>query len=164
MSEWKHFIDKGKQDEKRFAQRHLSDIKWANDQENIHEHWDVQGVLPNQLETWKFDVKGLKKKNRADDKTQDKWAWVEGTNVDGRPGWIKGQADYIVFERDDYWLMVNREELYQFTWKKLEATGFPKGKKAYHVYDRAYWGKKDKITLVPYEDIEELKDVRKLEK
>ena len=29
MSEWKHFINKGKQDEKRFAQRHLSDIKWA---------------------------------------------------------------------------------------------------------------------------------------
>ena len=109
-------------------------------------------------------MKGLKKKNRSDDKTQDQWAWVEGTNVDGRPGWIKGQADYIIFERDDYWLMVNREELFKFTWKKLEATGFPKGKKAYHVYDRAYWGKKDKITLVPYEDIEELKDVRRLEK
>ena len=162
MSEWDHFIHKGKLVEELFAQRHLSDIKWANNYQNIHEHWDMQGGLEGKV--LKFDVKGLKKKKRSDDKTQDKWAWVEGTNVDGKPGWIKGQADYIIFERDDYWLMVNREELFKFTWKKLEATGFPKGKKAYHVYDRAYWGKKDKITLVPYEDIEELKDVRKLEK
>ena len=162
MSEWDHFIHKGKLVEELFAQKHLSDIQWCNNHQNIHEHWDMEGGLKGK--TFKFDVKGLKKKNRGDDKTQDKWAWVEGTNVEGRPGWIKGKADYIVFERESYWLVVNREELFKFTWKKLEENGFSKGKKPYHVYDRSYWMKKDKLTLVPYEDIEKLKDITKLEK
>ena len=162
MSEWDHFIHKGKLVEKLFAQRHLSDIKWANNYQNIHEHWDMEGGLNGK--TLKFDVKGLKKKNRGDESTQDKWAWIEGTNVEGRPGWIKGLADYIVFERESYWLLVNREELFDYTWAKLKEAGFPKGKKPYHVYDRSYWMKKDKLTLVPYEDIETLKDIKKLEK
>ena len=162
MSEWDHFIHKGKLVEKLFAQRHLSDIKWANNYQNIHEHWDVEGGLNGK--TFKFDITGLKKKNRGDDKTQDKWAWIEGTNVEGSPGWIKGKADYIVFERENYWLMVNREELFKFTWKKLEEHGFPKGKKPSHVYDRSYWMKKDKFCWVPYEDIETLMDIGKLEK
>ena len=162
MSEWDHFIHKGKLVEKLFAQRHLSDIKWADNYQNMHEHWDVEGGLNGK--TLKFDIKGLKKKNRADEATQDKWAWIEGTNVEGRPGWIKGKADYIVFERESYWLLVNREELFNFTWKKLAENGFKKGKRPYHVYDRSYWMKKDKLTLVPYEDIETLKDIKKLEK
>ena len=162
MSEWDHFVNKRKLVEQLFAQRHLSDIKWANNYQNIHEHWDVEGGLNGKI--LKFDIKGLKKKNRGDDKTQDKYAWIEGTNVDGRPGWIKGKADYIVFERNECWLVVNREELFDYTWAKLKDAGFPKGKKAYHIYDRAYWGKKDKLTLVPYEDIEKLKNIKKLEK
>ena len=162
MSEWDHFIHKGKLVEQLFAQRHLSDIKWANNYQNIHEHWDMEGGLNGKV--FKFDVKGLKKKNRGDERTQDKYAWIEGTNVEGRPGWIKGLADYIVFERESYWLLVNREELFDYTWAKLKDAGFPKGKKAYHIYDRSYWMKKDKLTLVPYEDIEKLKDITKLEK
>ena len=162
MSEWDHFIHKGKLVEELFAQRHLSDIKWANNYQNIHEHWDMEGGLNGKM--LKFDVKGLKKKNRGDDKTQDKYAWIEGTNVEGRPGWIKGLADYIVFERKESWLVVNREELFNFTWAKLREKGFPTGKKAYHIYDRAFWGKKDKTTLVPFKDIETLKDIKKLEK
>ena len=120
MSEWDHFIHKGKLVEELFAQRHLSDIKWANNYQNIHEHWDMEGGLNGKM--LKFDVKGLKKKNRGDDKTQDKYAWIEGTNVEGRPGWIKGLADYIVFERESYWLVVNREELFDYTWAKLKST------------------------------------------
>ena len=159
---WEEFRRKAKLVEQAFAQRHLSDIKWANNYQNIHEHWDMEGGLNGK--TLKFDVKGLKKKNRGDDRTQDKYAWIEGTNVEGRPGWIKGLADYIVFERESYWLLVNREELFDYTWAKLKDAGFLKGKKAYHIYDRAYWGKRDKLTLVPYDDIEKLKDITKLEK
>ena len=165
MSEWDHFIHKGKLVEELFAQKHLSDIKWSNNYKNIHEHWDMSGRLPQiNGDIFKFDVKGMKKKNRGDDKTQDKLCWVEGTNVEGRPGWIKGKADYIVFERENHWLVVNREELFKFTWDKLKEAGFPKGKKPYHVYDRSYWMKKDKLTLVPYDDIEQLNDITKLEK
>ena len=42
----------------------------------------------------------MKKKNRWDNNFQDDIAWVEGTNVRGEPGWVKGKADYIVFERN----------------------------------------------------------------
>ena len=161
MSEWNHFIHKGTLDEERFAQRHLSDIKWSNNYQNMHEHWDMEGALNGK--TLKFDVKGMKRKNRTDKETQDEWAWVEGTNVKGNPGWLKGVADYIVFERGEYWLMVNREELLDFVQEKLKKNSYAEGKKPYHIYQR--WGKKDKITLVPFKDIEHcLKDIGKLEK
>ena len=61
-------------------------------------------------------------------------------------------------------MIINRDELFKYTCMKLESAGFPKCKKPYHIYDRAYWGKKDKLTLVPYEDIEQLNDITKLEK
>ena len=160
MSEWDVFIHKGTLDEERFAQRHLSDIKWSNNYQNMHEHWDMEGGLNGK--TLKFDVKGMKKINRPDDATQDKFAWVEGTNVKGNPGWLKGLANYIIFERGEYWLMVNREELLNFVQEKLKKNLYAKGKKPYHVYQR--WGKKDKITLVPFTDIEDLKDIEKLDK
>ena len=114
--------------------------------------------------TSKFDVKGMKRKNRWDPNTQDECAWVEGTNVHGDIGWIKGRANYIVFERGEYWLAVNRQELWDFVSEKLKKNSYPAGKKPYHVYDRSKYGKKDKITLVPFKDIETLKDIMKLEK
>ena len=160
MSEWDSFIHKGTLDEERFAQRHLSNIKWSNNYQNMHEHWDMEGGLKGK--TLKFDVKGMKKINRRDDSTQDKFTWIEGTNVKGNPGWLKGRADYIVFERNEYWLMVNREELWDFVQEKLKKNSYAEGKKPYHVYQR--WGKKDKITLVPFTDIEGLKDIEKLDK
>mgnify|MGYP003151286437 CR=1 FL=1 len=160
MSEWDSFIHKGTLDEERFAQRHLSNIKWSNNYQNMHEHWDMEGGLKGK--TLKFDVKGMKKINRRDDSTQDKFTWIEGTNVKGNPGWLKGRADYIVFERNEYWLLVNREELWDFVQEKLKKNSYAEGKKPYHVYQR--WGKKDKITLVPFTDIEDLKDIEKLDK
>ena len=162
MNKWASFVRKGKLAEKLFAQRHLSDIKWANSEQDKYEHWDMEGGLDGK--TSKFDVKEMKKINRWDPKPQDVLAWIEGTNNGGNEGWIKGLADYIVFERTDSWLVVNRKELFDFTWGKLREKGFPQGKKAYHIYDRSKWGKKDRTTLVPFKDIETLKDIKKLEK
>ena len=48
--------------------------------------------------------------------------------------------------------------------EKLKKNSYAEGKKPYHVYQRSDWGRKDKITLVPFKDIETLKDVRRLEK
>ena len=159
---WEEFRRKAKIVEQAFAQRHLSNILWADDYQNIKEHWDVEGALNGK--TLKFDIKGLKKTNRWDSKTQDECAWVEGTKVKGQPGWLKGSANYIVFERNDCWLSVNREELLDFVQEKLKKNSYAEGKKPYHVYQRSDWGRKDKITLVPFKDIETLKDVRRLDK
>ena len=105
---WQEFKARAKIIEQNFA-KNLTDPKWANDYQDMHEHWDLQGTLDGKL--LKFDVKGMKKVNRWDNKKQDDIAWVEGTNVRGKPGWVKGLADYIVFERTDHWLLVNRQEL-----------------------------------------------------
>ena len=157
---WEEFRRKAKLVEQAFAQRHLSDILWANSEQDKYEHWDVQGSLNGK--TLKFDIKGMKKVNRWDSKTQDECAWVEGTNVRGDPGWLKGAANYIIFEREDSWWMVNRAELLEFVEEKLKKNSYATGKKPYNIYQRE--GRMDKITLVPFKDIEEMKDIKKLEK
>ena len=106
---WQQYRAEAKIIEKNFA-KNLTDPTWANDYQDMHEHWDVQGTLDGKL--LKFDIKGMKKVNRWDNKKQDDIAWVEGTNVRGKPGWVKGRADYIVFERVDCWLLVKREQLF----------------------------------------------------
>ena len=69
---------------------------------------------------------------------------------------------YIVFERPEYWLIVDREELFKFTWSKLEENNFRKGKNIYEVYQRD--GRLDKITMVPFKDIEQLTNVKRINK
>jgi hypothetical protein len=133
---------------------------WANDYQDMHEHWDLQGILDGKL--LKFDVKGMKKVNRWDNKKQDDIAWVEGTNVRGKPGWVKGLADYIVFERIDHWLLVNRQELLNHVQDKLKEKGYETGKGVYQIYQRE--GRLDKITMVPFHDMEQLTDIKKINK
>ena len=104
----------------------------------------------------------MKKVNRWDNKKQDDIAWVEGTNVRGKPGWVKGKADYIVFERADHWLLVQRQELLEHVESKLKENNFQKGKGVYQIYQRE--GRLDKITMVPFEDIEKINNVKRINK
>ena len=156
---WEEYRKQAKMSEEKFA-KNLIDPIWANDYENMKEHWDVKGTFKNK--TYRFDVKGMKKKNRWDNNFQDDIAWVEGTNVRGEPGWVKGKADYIVFERNNYWLVVDRQELLNHVVNKLKEKGYEKGKGIYQVYQRD--GRQDKITMVPYEDIEKLTNIEKVDK
>jgi|TARA_R110000851_G_scaffold256487_1_gene408928 hypothetical protein len=153
------FREQAKIVEKNFA-KNLKEVEWANDEQDMFEHWDVKGLFKG--EVLKFDVKGKKKVNRADANSQDEIAWIEGTNVWGKPGWIKGKADYIVFERNDYWLVVDREELYDHVVKKVKENGVQKGRGIYKVYQRA--GRQDKITMVPFDNIEKLINIHKVQK
>ena len=57
-----------------------------------------------------------------------------------------------------------KEELLAFVTEKLKKNSYATGKKPYHIYQRSDWGRKDKITLVPFKDIEILKDVIRLDK
>ena len=156
---WQEFRARAKIIEENFA-KNLTNPKWANDYQDMHEHWDVEGTLDGKL--LKFDVKGMKKVNRWDNKKQDDIAWVEGTNVRGKPGWVKGKADYIVFERLDYWLLVWREDLLNLVNLKLKENNFQKGKGVYQIYQRD--GRQDKITMVPFEDIEKINNVKRINK
>lgn len=156
---WQEYRARAKIIEQNFA-NNLKDPVWANDYQDMQEHWDVQGTLDGQL--LKFDVKGMKKVNRWDNKQQDDIAWVEGTNVRGKPGWVKGKADYIVFERTDHWLLVQRQKLLEHVESKLKENNFQKGKGVYQIYQRE--GRLDKITMVPFEDIEKINNVKRINK
>jgi len=153
---WEEFKRLAKITEENFA-KNLKDPVWADSKQDMFEHWDVKGILDGEL--LKFDVKGMKKINRLDQNTQDDYTWIEGTNVRGRPGWIKGKADYIVFERKDYWLIVKRKELFEFICNKLEENNFKKGKGIYEIYQRQ--GRLDKITMVPFKDIEQIDNIKR---
>ena len=135
--------------EEKFAREHLTNVTWATKIQDIHEHWDVMGELQGKLS--KFDVKALRKVSRSDADYNDNITWIEGTNVNGNRGWIKGDADYIVFERSTEWLVIDRKELLDWVSYKLESNGYKKGKGLYQVYQRA--GRKDKLTMIRYEDI-----------
>jgi hypothetical protein len=135
---WEEYRKQAKMSEEKFAKNLINPI-WANDYENMKEHWDVKGVFKNK--TYRFDVKGMKKKNRWDNNFQD---------------------DYIVFERNKYWLIVDRQELLNHVVNRLKEKGYEKGKGIYQVYQRD--GRQDKITMVPYEDIEKLTNIEKVDK
>jgi len=154
---WKDFKAQARIVEEHFS-KCLINPKWANSEQDMFEHWDVEGELNGKL--LKFDVKGMKKINRLDVNYQDDITWVEGTNVHGKIGWIKGKANIIVFERFFCWLLVDREELLHLVITKLKENNYKKGKGIYMIYQRE--GRKDKITMVPYQDIEQLTHIQKI--
>lgn len=141
--------NRGKEVELNFAKQHLKDYKFSTSTQDIFEHWDVKGTLFGS--EYKFDVKALKRNSRDDPTYKNDSTWVEGTNVLGNIGWLKGKADYIVFERIDNWLMVNRAELFKWTMMKLKENNFEQGKGFYKIYTRQK--SKDKITLIRYDDM-----------
>jgi hypothetical protein len=145
-------FNRGKDAEKRFA-KYLLNITWATAEQDIKEHWDIEGVLPILGDTpFKFDVKGLKKINRFDNDFQNDSTWIEGTNVRGDKGWIKGNANYIVFERASGWLVIDRELLYRWVLRKLRENGVKQGKGLYKIYTR--FGRQDKLTLINFNDLD----------
>ena len=73
---------------------------------------------------------------------------------------FKGKADYIAFEQEKHWLIVNREILHTFIFERLKANGFKQGRGIYEIYTRR--NALDKITLVPMEDLTKLEKTLRL--
>ena len=145
----------GKDAEKRFSEKHLIDISYPTKQQDIYDHWDVCGVLPIiSNDKHKFDVKSSGKLKYSTDKIIMDSIWVEGTNISGKDGWVKGKADFIVFERETSWFVVNRKELLNLTMQKLKENNFKKGKGIYLIHTRD--GRKDKVTQVLFNDMKEI--------
>ena len=146
------FLAEGKKVEQEFANTQLSDVVWANKEQDMNEHWDVQGICGwVSDEPLKFDVKGMKRLNRHDTNTIQQYTWIESKNVHGNPGWIKGLADYIVFERESTWVIANRQELRELVNEKVKEKNYSQGKGVYQLYTRD--GRQDLLTLVPFKDI-----------
>jgi len=54
----------------------------------------------------KIDLKKIKNKKQNED-----WLWLEFKNSYGNPGWLHGDAHFVVFERTEDFVFVNRKEL-----------------------------------------------------
>jgi hypothetical protein len=124
--------------------------------ENIDEHWDFR--ISKGGENFKIEVKSAKRVGRNDDGIQFKYTWVEIHGV--RPkdtGWLFGKADLIAFERETSFLFVKRLDLLAVVNKKVNLVAKVTTPQAavYKIYRRE--GRKDKLTLLPSSDIEEIK-------
>lgn len=161
--EFQELLEYGKSVEKLFAKDCLSFVSYSTKDQDMKEHWDVQGqCIKISDKHFKFDVKSQKKNNRHDKNFSSDLTWIESKNIFGGDGWIKGKADYIVFERERIWLIVNRDQLYKLTQRKLLENGNKKGKGKYLIYTRE--NAKDVITQIPFTDMEEVEHYKLLKR
>jgi hypothetical protein len=123
--------------------------------ENINAHWDY--LIEKDEATFKVEVKSKKRIQRNEDKSQNDFIWVEIRNVRGETGWLFGQADLIAFEKEKTFLIVKKPDLLKTVNKKVDLVAKVKNPKdaIYKIYKRE--GRKDKLTLLPMNDIEEIK-------
>jgi hypothetical protein len=138
------------------AQRTMWQISPSSKDENINEHWDF--AIQKDAENFKVEVKSAKRINRNDKKIQFEYSWVEIHGV--RPkdtGWLFGKADLIAFEKENSFIFVKRLDLLAVVNKKVNLVAKVHDPKnaLYKIYTRD--GRKDKLTLLPISDIEEIK-------
>lgn len=53
-------------------------------------------------------------------KKSNKWVWVEIKNFKGKPGWLYGSADFIVFESPTQYIFCPRKKLVDFVHSKID--------------------------------------------
>jgi hypothetical protein len=128
----------------------------ASRDQNIDEHWDFLIVKDDQK--YKVEVKSSKRIHRSDSGTQSEYTWVEIHGV--RPkdtGWLFGKANLIAFEKETSFIFVKRLELLAVVNNKvnLVAKVHDPQDALYKIYTRDK--RKDKLTLLPTSDIEEIK-------
>jgi len=130
-------------------------ISASSNDENIDDHWDY--LIEKEDVRYKVEVKSKKRINRNDAEEQNNFIWVELRNVRGKVGWLFGKADLIAFEKQGAFLFVKRLDLLALVNKKVNLVAKVKTAKdaVYKIYTRE--GRKDKLTLLPAADIEEIK-------
>jgi hypothetical protein len=103
----------------------------------------------------KVDLKKVKNKKQDQD-----WLWIEFKNPEGKDGWLYGDAHFIVFERTNDFIFVNRKEL--LCWIsasnkiRYDLPYVTLAKKAkYRIYKRK--GGNEQISQIHVSDIKSLK-------
>lgn len=99
------------------------------------------------------DVKSRKKINRSDSSVNDDLIWIEFKNVQGRNGWLYGKADFICFERESDFIMVNRQSLAKLSEKLVDTSmiNVHSDMPLYTGYQRK--NRKDLLSLIKITDI-----------
>lgn len=90
----------------------------ATKEEDMFQHVDFW-VLANNKK-YGVDVKGLHKNKRSDKNFNDSIQWIEIQNVQGRKGWIYGDAVYIAFVTNNSVIYVPTKKLIAFSEEKVK--------------------------------------------
>ncbi len=103
--------------------------------------------------THSLDIKAQKKIKRTDSDVNDELIWVEFLNVAGNGGWLVGAAEYIAFERENDFIIVNRAALWKLCMEKVDQNArVTQSKHAlYKIYQRK--DRKDEISIIKFSDI-----------
>lgn len=130
-------------------------VSASSQDENIKEHWDY--LIEKDKLQYKVEVKSKKRISRNDASEQNNFIWVELQNVRGNTGWLFGKADLIAFEKEKTFLFIKKPDLLKTVNKKVNLVAKVKSPQdaVYKIYKRE--GRKDKLTLLPMQDIEEIK-------
>lgn len=138
------FLTKGKEKEKLFATL-FENTNFSDKNADINEHWDLKVEF-------KVDVKSLKKIRRSDSETNEFYHYIELKNVNGKLGWLYGEADFFAFETNNYWILVGKEDLQTYIGQNTAKVYVTNPDEClYCLYRRE--GRKDEITMVKTIDL-----------
>ena len=131
-------------------------VSASSKDENINDHWDIR-IVKDELD-FRVEVKAAKRIHRNDRVVQFEYTWVEIHGV--RPkdtGWLFGKADLIAFEKETSFIFIKRLDLLAVVNKKVNLVAKVSDPRdaLYKIYMRDK--RKDKLTLLPSNDIEEIK-------
>lgn len=159
-NEIKKCIDKGKEDEKLVGELLIQqcggEYKIANIQEDTKKHIDIWWYSPQKGKIG-IDVKGLRKNNRSDSKTDDTINWLEIKNIQGDKGWIFGDMDYIAFLTNNEVLFVKPHKIYGLLLQNTIGKNLVyenNNLEFYQPYQR--YKRKDIIVKIPTEDLRKI--------
>ena len=126
-------------------------------EEDMYDHVDFWWDSPKKGRLG-IDVKGLNKASRKDASFDDTIHWLEIQNVIGKPGWLKGKADYIAFRTLTNIIFVKREKLLSFALEAIKGKEvvYDTPKECYVPYKRKKWGRDDLSLKALNSDLEKL--------
>ena len=136
----------------------------ATRSENMHKHIDMflegRDSKTKDKKTISVDIKASKRTSRRDKEFNYEWVWVEIKNVQGKNGWLYGEADFIVFEQKNDFLLVPRKTLVSFI-KSNVRFDLDLVERAAHAKYRIYQRRcrRDQITQIKLKDLLTLKNI-----
>ncbi|MCI0475353.1 MAG: hypothetical protein L0Y55_03845 [Anaerolineales bacterium] len=153
-------LERGESAEQQFARLAATRgyrVSASAGQQDIDEHWDLLIAKPG--ETYRVDIKAMKRIARSDARAQDNWVWIELHSVRTDDiGWLfGGKADWIAFERAASFVIVPRAALVALIPKIVDRKSRvtkPADAK-YKLYQRA--NRPDLLTLVEMTQLDKIK-------
>lgn len=147
---WKHAYEAGKKTEEHFKELMISRgnkcVK-SSYNDDLYKHIDFY------VNGYGVDVKGKRRLHSI---------WLEIVNVKGYNGWLKGEADFIVFDFLDLnaYSVFKRKQLLDLVSNVTETTN--NSKDYMKIYGRSEWNQKDKLIKCKFEDIKHL-EIQRIE-